>query len=483
MTHQPITYRMTTLGCRANHAEQREMEAVLRNRGLIPTIPGSPASLEVVHTCSVTSRAAAKSRQAIRKAARRHGRHREPSKIIVTGCYASMAPEVARSISTTSKDSTVRSVIGHADREGPTMIERFADEVDKWLSKPTVRRPSGIQKTLHLPVVSLPNQSAHHTRAEIRIQDGCDAHCTFCIIPKLRPTLRTKRLEDILEEARRLIDLGHSEIVLTGIFIGAFGHRTALHRKQTRPPETRLSEVVDSIAEMTGIRRLRISSMEPMDVTEDLLDAMVSNSEVVVPHLHLPLQSGSDRILQRMNRQYRSADYLEMIERTEEALTFDGLPPAITTDIICGFPGETTEDFQSTLQMARRVGYLHIHAFRYSPREGTAAARWKSHFVRDNVVRDRMRILHDLEHDPDDGLAVRFRRKLVGRPLRAIIEQPDPERPGRWLGRCDHYEMLSISGACRRGELVRTCVEDLDESPMPARIIKSDHTLPLLSNS
>tara|TARA_Y100000589_G_scaffold325656_1_gene363992 strand:+ start:1275 stop:2696 length:1422 start_codon:yes stop_codon:yes gene_type:complete len=472
---------MTTLGCRANHAEQREMEAILRSRGLVPS-PEAHASLEVVHTCSVTSRAAAKSRQAIRKAARKHDMAHEPSKIIVTGCFASMAPDVANALAKPDANGSGGTVIGHGEKDSLTMIERFEHEIDQWLSTPHSGTSVKRQATRHLPVVSLPNQRAHHTRAEIRIQDGCDAHCTFCIIPTLRPALRSKRLEDAVAEARRLVDLGHNEIVLTGIFIGAFGHQTAIHRRQTLPPTTRLSEIVDSIADIDGVQRLRISSMEPMDVTEDLLDAMVANSEVVVPHLHLPLQSGSDRILRRMNRQYRSGDYLEMIQMAEEALTHHGLPPAITTDIICGFPGETDEDFEATMKMARRVGYLHIHAFRFSPREGTAAARWKTQFVHNQTVHSRMRLLHDLEHDPVDGLAARFRRRLLGRELRVILEQPDPDRPGRWLGRCDHYEMLSVPGDFHKGQLVRTRIENLDESPTPARIIKAEHSLQLLSN-
>lgn len=483
MSNRPKTYRMTTLGCRANHAEQREMEAILRAKGLHRSESGMPASLEVVHTCSVTSRAAAKSRQSIRKAARQHGPGFEPSKIIVTGCFASMAPEVVSDLLTSHDSGPEGGIIGHADEGQLTMIERFSAEVDAWLEQPAPESSRKTQGTHHLPVVTLPNQRAHHTRAEIRIQDGCDAHCTFCIIPRLRPTLRSKKLVDVTEEARRLVDLGHTEIVLTGIFIGAFGHRTAIHRKQDFQPETRLSELVDAVAAIEGVQRLRISSMEPMDVTEDLLDAMVANTQTVVPHLHLPLQSGSDRILRRMNRQYDSSDYLRMIQMAEEALTLDGLPPAITTDVICGFPGETEEDFQRTLDMARRVGYLHMHSFRFSPREGTAAARWKNQFVHNETIQSRVRRLHELENDPQDGLAIRYRRKLLGREHRVIVEQADPNRPGRWLGRCDHYEMLSVEGHFQKGQLVRTIIENLDESPTPARIISSDHRLQLMPYS
>jgi len=483
MTDHPKSYRMTTLGCRANHAEQREMEAILNAKGLIRTESGMPASLEVVHTCSVTSRAAAKSRQSIRQAARKRGPGHEPSKVIVTGCFASMEPDVAQRLLNSDVPASPGTVIGHHHEDGRSMIERFRSEVDAWLSSPSSRATSAKQATLHLPLVELPNQRAHHTRAEIRIQDGCDAHCTFCIIPKLRPDLRSKRLQDVIEEARRLVDLGHNEIVLTGIFIGAFGHETAIHRRQDFQPETRLSELVDSVAAIPGVQRLRISSMEPMDVTEDLLDAMVANPRIVVPHLHLPLQSGSDRILRRMNRQYNASAYLEMIEMAEEALTLDGLPPAITTDVICGFPGETEDDFQGTVEMARRVGYLHMHTFRFSPREGTAAARWKSQFVHDETIRSRVKRLHTLENDPQDGLAIKYRRQLVGREHRLIMEQPDPDHPGRWLGRCDHYERFTVEGDFHKGQLVRTLIENLDESPTPARIISSDHRLQLMPYS
>lgn len=484
MKKQPDTYRMTTLGCRANFAEERELEAVLHARGFRPASRSEPAHLEVVHTCSVTARAAAKSRQAIRRAARGDHSRNPTSKVVVTGCYVGSDPDAAQRLATANGPSS-GTAIGHADSQGQTMVERFAREIDEWLETATGMNGSSSSEdeAVHtLPIVQLPTRPARHARAEIRIQDGCDAHCTFCIIPSLRPTLRSKSLDDVVREARQLVSLGHREIVLTGIFIGAYGHATALRRRQKDTATERLPDLVDAVARVDGVKRLRISSMEPMDVTNDLLDAMLANDQVVVPHLHLPLQSGSDEILRRMNRQYRIDEYMAMIERVHTTLTRDGLPPAITTDIICGFPGETDADFKATLAVARQVGYLHMHVFPFSPRAGTAAARWKDRFVDPAIARSRVQQLIDLEQDPEDGLAMRFRRMLVGRRTRAIVEQPDRNRPGRWRGRCDHYELLSMAGDCARGDLVEVEVNGLDGADTLATIVKQPVTLPVLND-
>ena len=406
------TYRITTLGCRVNAAETRELESLLRARGLAPASTALAADLEVVHSCSVTNAAAAKSRNAVRRAARRqrsgadaeragagdavvHGPHqaavhttvhapapategsaavtaaglprslpstsgplgrrpvtagphaepprgapgRLPPKVIVTGCYAATHPREAATLV-----GAPTGVVAHEDGGGPSLMDRFAEEVDRWLAQhrdsPTIRTPSAASSggIIPLPVIPPGTGTSRHVRAELRIQDGCDAHCTFCIIPRIRRTLRSKPIRDAVGEARRLVDLGHRELVLTGIFLGAYGHATALRRRQ-RPGVEGLADLLDAIAGVPGLARLRLSSLEPGDVTEALLDAMLANRPTVVPHLHLPLQSGSDPILRRMNRQYTVGDYLDMVDAVNGALTDDGLPPALTTDVICGFPG------------------------------------------------------------------------------------------------------------------------------------------------
>ena len=410
-----------------NHAERREMESGLLDRSMTPKIE-SP-DLEIVHTCSVTGQAAAKSRNAIRRAAR------SGKTVFVTGCFTGTDPIVAL-----EPGDTIVPQAGDAP-----MLERFAHEVDNWLERPQQKYEQ--PKTTSLPIATLPKSRGQHIRAELRIQDGCDAHCTFCIIPKIRTTLRSKTIDDTVVEATRLVELGHKEIVLTGIFIGAYGHETALRRKQEAPENEYLADLLDAVAQIEGLERLRISSMEPGDVTPVLLDAMLANQPIVVPHLHLPLQSGSNAVLRKMNRQYTVEQYIDMIAMVNERLTVDGLPPAITTDVICGFPSETDADFEQSVHVAKEVGYLHMHIFPYSVRTGTAAARWKQHPP--EVVRNRVQTLLNL----DAILSLAYRTNLVGKTVMVMVEQ-EAEDLGFKRGRCSHYAEITLQTAAEPGELI-----------------------------
>ncbi len=418
-----------------NHAEQREMESVLRARGLTPN--SDAPDIEVVHTCSVTGQAAAKSRNAIRRA------KKSGKTVFVTGCFTGTDPDVA---------SELGDVIVKQEGSVP-MIERFAQAVDAYLELPTPESVKRVE-TVSLPIATLPTTKANHVRAELRIQDGCDAHCTFCIIPKIRTTLRSKTIDDVVTEATRLVELGHQEVVFTGVFIGAFGHETALRRKQTTPDAEHLADLFDAVAQVKGLKRLRISSMEPGDVTEPLLDAMVANQPIVVPHLHLPLQSGSKQVLRKMNRQYDIQDYMEMIAMTKERLLINGLPPAITTDIICGFPTETEDDFAQTVTVAEKVGYLHMHVFPYSIRTGTAAARWKQ--LPPTVVRERVNQLLEL----DESLSLSYRKQLLGKQVEVMLEQDLGD--GTWKGRCEHYAEITLKTSGTKGTLVPAKVTEVN---------------------
>jgi len=428
LAYMEKTYHFKVLGCRMNHAERREMESVLQERGMKES--SQSPDLEIVHTCSVTGQAAAKSRNAIRRA-KRNGKH-----VFVTGCFTGTDLEVAKELGDT--------VVTQAG-ELP-MLERFAIEVDNWLELPQQQVET---KTTSLPIATLPLFRGEHTRAELRIQDGCDAHCTFCIIPKIRTTLRSKTIEDCVAEATRLVELGHKEIVLTGVFIGAFGHETALRRKQQHADAEYLADLLDTLAQIEGLQRLRLSSMEPGDVTPVLLDAMHAN-ENIVPHLHLPLQSGSDAVLRKMNRQYTIAQYKEMLSMVNERLTIDGIPPAITTDIICGFPTETEEDFKETLAVAKESKYLHMHVFPYSIRTGTASARWSQ--LPPEIVQARVQSLLSL----DEELSFAYRKQLLGKKVRVLLEQPTEDCVMK--GRCDHYVEISLQSTEQIGSIVEAKV-------------------------
>ena len=391
--------------------------------------------LKLWHTCSVTGQAAAKSRNAIRRA-KRNGKH-----VFVTGCFTGTDFEVAQELG-----DTVVTQSGELP-----MLERFSQEVDTWLKQP--RQETLQPKTTSLPIATLPQVPAAHTRAELRIQDGCDAHCTFCIIPKIRTTLRSKTIRDTVIEATRLVELGHKEIIFTGIFIGAYGHETALRRKQGSPDTEHLADLLDAVSQIDGLKRLRISSMEPGDVTEVLLDSMVANRNVVVPHLHLPLQSGSNAVLRKMNRQYTIEQYLEMIAMVNDRLTVDGLSPAITTDIICGFPTETEGDFEQTVRVAKQVGYLHMHVFPYSVRSGTAAARWEQ--LPPEKLQERVGRLLSL----DEELSLAYRKQLVGKQVQVMIEQFD-SKSNCSKGRCGHYAEISLKTTAKQGSLVTATVTE-----------------------
>lgn len=501
MTMSPLTYRVTTFGCRVNHAETREMAGVLELYGFHEAEPDHEPDLTIIHTCSVTHAAARQSRQAIRHA--RISTNARERTLLVTGCYTGTDFEEAARLAGGEHHLLPHHPTSHAGGTGGTggendrpaaMLPRFRAWLEEWLhahqtngtiratSENCCRRSSFSASDLAvLPSAPAPRAPGRHIRAEIKVQDGCDAHCTFCIIPRIRRTLRSKRLIDAVDEARRLVDLGHRELVLTGIFLGAYGHETALRRRQGNPRGEYLAELLDAVSRVPGIERVRLSSMEPGDVTPALLDVMRRRAPVVVPHLHLPLQSGSNAILRRMNRQYQVEDYRAMLAMIRAALTdAHGLPPALTTDVIVGFPGETDADFEATVHLAREAAFLHLHVFPYSPRAGTAAARWRNAFVDPIEVRRRMRVLLDLEHDPTEGLSIRYRRRLLGRTVRVISEGPDPRDPGCTRGRCDHYVRIHLPGSIPRGRVVSARVEAVTPDRTLAALIRPPVSLPVL---
>ena len=379
------TFSILTLGCKVNQYEGEQIASLLRSRGLVQVSAADArqgADLHILHTCSVTNEAAAQSRQAARRLARLPGDIRP--RVVVTGCWATSNSDQAAQL------PGVDAVITHDEN----IAEQLHLLLDQWQGRqptfsggacPACRRGgftghaaghAGQAPPLnHASAISLPLLDSHqagHQRAVMKIQDGCDAMCTYCIIPQLRPRLWSKPLDDAVREAQALVDAGHLEIVLTGIFLSAYGQSTAIRRRQNISSLSLAGLINALCTRVRGLVRLRLSSLEPGDLTPELLSVLGGHAQVV-PHFHLPLQSGSDAILRRMNRQYRRDDFLQMIDAVRSA--FDR--PALTTDVIVGFPGETDGDFADTLNVVDRAGFVHIHAFPFSPRPGTTAARWK----------------------------------------------------------------------------------------------------------
>ena len=382
-------------------------------------------------------------------------------KVLVTGCWATSHGPEARAL------PGVDAVLGHRDDLAGELDRLLAGwEAEAEPPSPVVaaveevRLPRRGVGTVSLPLLDA--RQSEHQRAFLKVQDGCDAHCTYCIIPSLRPNVWSKPEESAVAEARALVEAGHRELVLTGIFLGAYGQATALRRRQPdaagRRPGEPLARLVQALCtRVPGLHRLRLSSLEPGDLSPDLLAALAGFPQVV-PHFHLPLQSGSDCLLRRMNRQYCRDDYLRMIDRVTAA--FDR--PAVTTDIIVGFPGEGDAEFERTLEVVGHSRFIHVHAFPFSPRPGTAAARWAKDFVRGPIVNERIGRLR--ERAAEHSLA--FRQGFVGEMVELLVERPSAEEgdsealAGYQHGRCERYFAVHFeSDRPRAGEAVRVKIE------------------------
>jgi threonylcarbamoyladenosine tRNA methylthiotransferase MtaB len=279
----------------------------------------------------------------------------------------------------------------------------------------------------------------------VKIQDGCDAFCSYCIVCYTRPRVRSRTPEDILDECRTLVAAGHREIVLCGVFLGAFGRSTAIRRKWTQPSDA-LADLLERVANIPGLWRVRLSSLEPGDVTPRLLGAFAENP-TVAPHLHLPLQSGSGPILHRMNRQYTPEQFLDAVRLVRRELD----RPAITTDIIAGFPGEMHEDFLATLEVAQQAGFSKIHAFPFSAIEGTAAWTFRQDAPPKSIVRQRLGKLAQIEAQ----LAHAYRQQFVGEQLQALLESTVTDE-GLRIAMTDRYLPAAFADEnAQPGEVVK----------------------------
>ena len=419
-----MRFFLTTLGCKVNQYDGVAVAASLARAGGRQVDRAADADLVVVVTCCVTITAMAKSRQAIRRAVRAAA----DAAVLVTGCYSDYdADRIATLLAEMGIPTNKMSIIGyHSDLQSnlSRFVSRLAgsddraptDEADIVARTPGTirqRRMEAVRAEIDVTNDTIDTFDGHQ-RAFVKVQDGCDAFCTYCIVPFTRPRVRFRPIDLVADECRNLIGAGHKEIVLCGVFLGAYGRDTAVRKRAVGQPSA-LPQLLGAIGKLDGLWRVRLSSLEPADLTDDLL-AVCCDSPTVAPHFHLPLQSGSDAILKRMNRQYTSGDFARTTERLRDRLD----RPAITTDIIVGFPGETDEDFEATLAAARQASFAKIHAFPFSPIEGTAAFEWRSECLSDAVIKDRLARLADLEVE----LAGEYRQPFIGQEMEGLIESP-----------------------------------------------------------
>ncbi len=355
-----------TLGCRLNQAETAVLSARLQRDGYRVVEFGEPTDLLVVNTCSVTEEAERTCRYVIRKTLK----HSPDAFVAVTGCYAQTGVHELRTI------PGIDLIVGN----------QFKWDLPSFLPAPHSLKKQPAPEVLHTRTIdredfSLPEYGEpDSTRALLKIQDGCNVMCSFCLIPFARGHERSRLLDDVIQEARILAAGGYREIVLTGVNVG-----------QYRQGDLDLVGLIAELEEVEGLERIRISSIEPTTITDALLDWMASSSSKLCPYLHIPLQSGADTILSAMNRPYNVEEYVHLIQRAVAMIPRLGLG----TDLMVGFPGETDDAFEHTLRIARELPFSYFHVFTYSPRPGTVAIKLPDQ-VPIAVARERAKILSEL---------------------------------------------------------------------------------------
>ena len=374
------TFHIEQFGCRATQADAAAIERQLRAQGHDLASSPDRADVIVVNTCTVTAAADSQARDAIRKL---HAAN-PAAKIIATGCYAQRAPEELAAL------PGVRNVVGNSHKpEIPGLVARISPSespTSNFVSLNTLAGPKILTANIfdHSEFLSAPvlGGEANHTRPTLKIQDGCNLRCSYCVIPFVRGKSRSMPPAEVVAEICRLTGAGYKEIVLSGINLGTWGRDLT--------PRVEFEDLLRRILDDTDVARLRISSIEPLDVTADLI-ALFASTPRIAQHFHMPLQSGSDKILAAMHRWYRSEHYASRVE-----LICDQLPnAAIGADVIAGFPGETAEDHAATIAFIEHLPFTYLHVFSYSTRPGTAAESM-SHHVPAATIRERARELRAL---------------------------------------------------------------------------------------
>ena len=400
---RPVSFSIATFGCKVNQYDSQVMREALRAAGCREGPPRNRTDVVIVNTCTVTHVADAKARRLIRRIAREC----PGCRIVVTGCGI--------------------------DRD-PAAFERMPGV---WAVIPNTRKPE-IAEVLGLSVggahrSTVPHEPGWcagisgfegHTRGFVKIQEGCDAWCTYCIVPAVRGPARSRAAASVVAEVRRLAER-LNEIVLTGIHLGLYRDASGLD----------LAGLVRRVLDQTDVGRLRLSSIEVNEITPELVD-LIAGSGRVCPHLHVPLQSGSDRVLKRMGRPYTAARFLAVLNKARDRLD----RPAVTGDVMVGFPGETEEDFAETVAVCRAAAFGRMHVFPYSARPGTAAARLDGR-CRTTVVSDRKQRLANLA----DGLSLDYGSQFVGETLKVLVET-SRDQSGALCGYTPRYLRLLFDG-------------------------------------
>lgn len=414
------------LGCKVNSYELDVMQQILQEKGYRIVPFDQIADIYIINTCTVTNIADRKSRQMLHRA-----KQKNPQAVVVAvGCYVQTDRDGVE------KDDSIDLAIGN-NRKGDLaeileefLAERDKNQLDKTLGGATV---VDLSTPCDFEAMTL-KQTAEHTRAYIKIQDGCNQFCSYCIIPYARGRVRSRREEDILAEIRGLAAKGFREIVLTGIHISSYG--IDFEKGASYQGESRLIDLVERIHDQAdGVERIRLGSLEPRIITRETVERLAALPKLC-PHFHLSLQSGCDETLKRMNRHYTTGEYLQGVGRLRQVFEH----PAITTDVIVGFPGETEEEFAQTREFLEQVGFYEMHIFKYSRRRGTRADRMPGQLT-DREKADRSDVLLALEKRQSQA----FRSDYIGRQAEVLWEDKrEIEGELYWVGHTKDYVKVAV---------------------------------------
>lgn len=436
------------LGCKVNAYETEAMQEMLENAGyeIVPFKEG--ADIYVINTCTVTNIADRKSRQMLHRA-----RKMNPDAIVVAaGCYVQAQEKQQKT------DPCIDIVIGNNKKKDLIRIleeyEKNRKEEKESVTEPSEDLSKSENSAIKKEVIDINHtkeyeelqlsKTGEHTRAYIKVQDGCNQFCTYCIIPYARGRVRSRNLENVLEEVRTLASNGYKEVVLTGIHLSSYGI-------DLKTGETLLA-LIQAVHEVEGIERIRLGSLEPRIITDEFAKTIAAMPKMC-PHFHLSLQSGCDTTLKRMNRRYTSEEYYEKCELLRKY--FDN--PALTTDVIVGFPGETEEEFAQTKAFVDKINFYETHIFKYSKREGTRAAVMKDQ-VPEQIKTVRSRIMLEM----NEQKRAAYEKTFVGKEVEVLVEE-QIERDGNkvWAGHTKEYIKIALdSQNIVENSVVRVQIEE-----------------------
>jgi len=436
-----VRVALATLGCKVNQYESAGMAETLREDGYAPVPFAGEADIYIINTCTVTGKADFQSRQLIRRAVRNNPR----AAILVTGCYAQLLPEEI------SRLPGVTMVAGNVEKGDILGLVRAMAAGVKRAVEGDIRRVTEFST----PAAGV---FAGRTRAFLKIQDGCDSFCSYCVVPHGRGKSRSLAAKDVLERLQAMSAAGHRELVLTGISLGAYG-------RDLRPAADLLG-LLRQVATIKQLPRLRLSSLEPLEITDALL-AFIRDQGILCRHLHIPLQSGSDRILAEMGRDYDGAFFRRLVHKIQTYLP----DAAIGSDVMVGFPGEGETEFQHTRQLVEELPLAYLHVFSYSPRPGTPAAALPDQ-VRGVDKKRRASIIRQLGMKKRDD----FARQFLGRELTVLLESKRDRETGLMRGFSSNYLPVTV----RNGQpsladtLVTVLAEEITEGKLMGRVIHHD---------